>query len=100
MLLYVLLNLVSGESLGIESTALRHGISAHEGFIAIEQIEARAVDPEIAAKVDVVWIYAARKRLIKLKRVGINLAPVNIIEVAARVHQLRNHLLFAHGQCG
>src|SRR5579864_777885 len=101
MVLHVLLNLFAGESLRIKAAARWHRCCANKWLVAIDQIETRAIDPQIPTQFDVSGICAALERLIELQGLGIDLPPENIIQAARCVHEFQDHLALASSEtCG
>ena len=84
--------------LGKKSAARRHGLRADEWLFIVDQVEAAAVDFQIAAQQLVLRVRAVLQRKIELQAFGIALPPVDAVEQARGVDQFGDHLLFSVAQ--
>src|SRR5271169_5093325 len=97
---HVLFNLFASQVLRVKSSPGWNGSGANEGFVVVEQIEARSIDPEIAPQHFILWILARSQRLIQRQPIRINLPPVDLLEIARSVHQFPYQLYLASTQAG
>src|SRR5579864_1126488 len=82
MIFHVLFNLLASQTVRVKPATWRHGRRSNKRLEVIEQIEARAVDPQITAQFDVPGILASFKRQIELQAIRIGLPPVDVVEIA------------------
>src|SRR5215813_13346800 len=86
MILHILLDLFSRQTLWVKSTARGHRLRAGGGVIVIDKIESAAVDHEQPAEFQIF------RRFVERESLRIALPPIDIVEVSLRLHQLLNHL--------
>src|SRR5258708_21848491 len=92
MRLYILLNLLTRNPLGIEASGPRYRRGSNKGLFAVEQIKARTVNPEITPRFHILGIAASFELLIKPKALGIHFPPITATWLALRTSTLRDHL--------
>jgi predicted signal transduction protein with EAL and GGDEF domain len=80
--MHVLLDLFNGQAFGIKAAARWHGCDAYKRPVLFDQIEARAIDPQIVTQLLVLRALAGCQRLVERQRLGIDLPPVDILQVA------------------
>ena len=94
----VRLDLRARQAGGVERAARRHRRGADERLVAVDEIEAASVDEEVVPQV------LRERRLVGFERVvegeclGIALAPVHALELAARDDELLDHVALALAQ--
>ena len=98
MLPNVLFHLIASYFCRIESASRRHDLAADKGFLLLQQVEARSINPQIAPQLQVAEVPIRCQRLIKRQTLGIALPPIDAFEVAAGLHQFANQLLLASAQ--
>src|SRR5215471_3863871 len=86
MILHILLDLFSRQTLCIKSTARRHRLGAGERVIVVDNIESAAVDHEQSAELRIFGGFVERESL------RIALPPIDGFEVLRGLHELLNHL--------
>src|SRR5262249_56213315 len=86
MILHILLDLFSRQTLWVKSTARGHRLRAGGGVIVIDKIESAAVDHEQPAE------FRIFRRFVERESLRIALPPIYSVEVSRRLHQLLNHL--------
>ena len=89
-----------------ECAPRRHRLVADERLVLVEQVEARALDPEHAPHFLTEQLVGARprapafggERLPEREAIGVALEPVHLLDLAARRDQLVEHLALALGE--
>ena len=94
----IFFDLLAGQAWRIKTAAGRHWLLADEGLVFIDQVEPRSVDPEITAQLYVARVFAVFQGLVQREGVGIDLAPINAVEVLAGVDEFADHFSLVWGQ--
>ena len=82
----------------VERPARRHLDRAGERLVLADEIPAAPVDEQIAAKIARRRRVDRRKCLVERQPRRVALAPVDVVEISACIHQLCDHRLLARSQ--
>src|SRR5437868_13218670 len=91
----VVLDLLAGDARGIERVAGFVAGVGEEGFVALEQIVATAVDEKVVVDLLLGRATTIRERLVDAQTFRIALAPEGALEILSGLDQFAHHSYFA-----